>query len=773
MPLQKIHFNPGVVRDLTRYAGEGNWFDCDKIRFRNGMPEKIGGWTRLTSSTYSGECRALFNWNALDGSDYMAVGTAHRYYVEEGGTLYNVTPYRTAEITLGADPLKTGSAGSGEITVTHVAHGASLNDFVAFSGATTVDGVTAAQINLTHQITTLVDSNSYKITTAGAASSGSTSGGGSAVVVRYEINTGLDTGAPGIGWGAGLYGGLSIDYSETTLSSGINTSVATIPLTSASDFETVSTTLSAAFASTDVTASFSDVSSFPDRGSFLVDSERVIYGNKDDDSNTVSDLTRAADGTTKAAHSDGATVTYVGLILIGEELITYPAKSGDSLTSAVREVRGTTAATGSSGASVKEANDFIAWGASASTTVVDGQMLRLWSQDNFGEDLLYNVRDGAIYYWDKTTGTGARGVNLTSVSGSSDCPTVCRQVMVSNNDRHVLAFGCNDIGSGIQDKLLIRWGNQESLTSWTPTTTNTAGDLRINNGSEILAAHETRQEILVWTDASLHSLRYVGPPFTFGQTVVTGTTTLMSPRAMATLNDMTVWMGSNNFYAYDGRTQTLPCSVRSYVFDDINFSERQKIFASTDSQFNEIMWFYVSNGSSEIDKYVVYNTEEKAWYFGSLTRTAWVDRTSRAYPIAANGYDNYLYYHDKGFDDGSTSPVSSITAYVESADFEIGDGDNFQFVRRIIPDLSFLGSTDTTPAATMTLKPRNFPGEDYGTSGSGTMTASQVVDVEQFTTQAFVRLRGRAMAFRVESSGSGIHWRLGVPRIEVRADGRR
>ena len=773
MPLQKIHFNPGVVRDLTRYAGEGNWFDCDKIRFRNGMPEKIGGWTRLTSSTYSGECRALFNWNALDGSDYMAVGTAHRYYVEEGGTLYNVTPYRTAEITLGADPLKTGSAGSGEITVTHVAHGASLNDFVAFSGATPVDGVTAAQINLTHQITTLVDSNSYKITTAGSASSGSTSGGGSAVVVRYEINTGLDTGAPGIGWGAGLYGGLSIDYSETTLSSGINTSVATIPLTSASDFETVSTTLSAAFASTDVTASFSDVSSFPDRGSFLVDSERVIYGNKDDDSNTVSDLTRAADGTTKAAHSDGATVTYVGLILIGEELITYTAKSGDSLTSAVREVRGTTAATGSSGASVKEANDFIAWGASASTTVVDGQMLRLWSQDNFGEDLLYNVRDGAIYYWDKTTGTGARGVNLTSVSGSSDCPTVCRQVMVSNNDRHVLAFGCNDIGSGIQDKLLIRWGNQESLTSWTPTTTNTAGDLRINNGSEILAAHETRQEILVWTDASLHSLRYVGPPFTFGQTVVTGTTTLMSPRAMATLNDMTVWMGSNNFYAYDGRTQTLPCSVRSYVFDDINFSERQKIFASTDSQFNEIMWFYVSNGSSEIDKYVVYNTEEKAWYFGSLTRTAWVDRTSRAYPIAANGDDNYLYYHDKGFDDGSTSPVSSITAYVESADFEIGDGDNFQFVRRIIPDLSFLGSTDTTPAATMTLKPRNFPGEDYGTSGSGTMPASQVVDVEQFTTQAFVRLRGRAMAFRVESSGSGIHWRLGVPRIEVRADGRR
>jgi hypothetical protein len=773
MPLQKLQFRPGVVRDLTRNAGSGNWFDCDKIRFRNGMPEKIGGWTKLTSSTYDGECRALFNWNALDASDYMAVGTAQRYYIEEGGSLYNITPYRTAEITLGANPLKTGSAASGEITVTHTAHGAVLNDFVTFSGAATVDGVTAAQINLTHQITTLIDSNSYKIITDGSASSGSTSGGGSSVVVRYEINTGLDTGAPGVGWGAGLYGGLSIGYSETTLSSDINTSVATIPLTSASDFETVSTTLSAAFASTDVTAFFSDVSSFPDQGSFLVDSERIIYGNRDTSTNTVSDLTRAADGTTKAAHSSGATVTFVGLVLIGTELITYTAKSGDSLTSAVRGVRGTTAAAGSDGDSVKEANDFIAWDGSAATTVAEGQGLRLWSQDNFGEDLLYNVRDGAIYYWDKTTGTNARGVNLTSVSGSSGCPTVCRQVMVSNNDRHVLAFGCNDIGSGTQDKLLIRWGNQESLTDWTPTTANTAGDLRINNGSEILATHETRQEILVWTDASLHSVRYVGPPFTFGQTVVTGTTTLISARAMATLNDTTMWMGSNNFYAYNGRTQTLPCTVRAYVFDDINFSERQKIFASTNSQFNEVMWFYVSNGSSEIDKYVVYNTEEQAWYFGSLARTAWVDRTSRDYPIAANGDDNYLYYHDKGFDDGSTSPVSSITAYIESADFEIGEGDNFQFVRRIIPDLSFIGSTNDAPVATMTLKPRNFPGEDYGTSGSGSVTASQVVDVEQFTNQAFIRLRGRAMAFRVESSGSGIHWRLGAPRIEVRPDGRR
>ena len=773
MALQNLQFRPGVVRDLTRYAGDGNWFDCDKIRFRNGMPEKIGGWTRLTSSTYAGECRALFNWNALDGSDYMAVGTAQRYYIEQGGALYNITPYRTGEITLGANPLKTGDASTGEITVTHTAHGAVVNDFVTFSGATTVDGITAVQINTTHQVTTLVDSNSYKITTAGSATSGDATGGGSAVVVRYEINTGLDVSVGGVGWGAGLYGGLTIDYSETTISSDINNSVTTIPLTSASDFETASTTLSAAFTSSDATASFADVSSFPNEGTFLVGSERIIYGSRDTTTNVVSDLTRGADGTTAASHSTSAAVTYVGLILIGEELITYTAKSSNDLTSAVRGVRGTTAAAASSGAAVKEAHSFIGWGASAATAISASQSLRLWTQDNFGEDLLYNDRDSAIYYWDKSTGLNARGVNLTSLSGSSGCPTISRQVMVSNNDRHVLAFGCNEIGSSTQDKLLIRWGDQESLIDWTPTATNTAGDIRLNNGSEIIAAHETRQEVLVWTDMSLHSLRYIGPPFTFGQTVVTGTTTLASPRAMATLNDTTMWMGSNNFYLYDGRTQTLPCTVRSYVFDDINLEERGKIFACTNSQFNEIIWFYVSDDATEIDRYVVYNAEEKAWYFGGLTRTAWADRTTRDYPIAANSGDQYLYYQEKGFDDGSTTPASAITAYIESADFGLGDGDNFQFVRRIIPDLSFIGSTNDAPVATMTLKPRNFPGENYGTSGSGAITASQVIDVEQFTTQAFIRLRGRAMAFRIESSGSGIHWRLGAPRIEVKPDGRR
>ena len=768
MSLQKLQFNPGIIRDQTREAGQGAWFDCDKVRFRNGMPEKIGGWSKLTTDAYSGTCRALFNWVVLDGTNYMAVGTSDRYYLENGGSLNNITPYRTANITLGANPLKTGAAGSGEITVTDVAHGALNGTYVVISGAATVDGVTDVQINQEHKIT-LIDANSYKITTSGSASSGSTAGGGSSVVVRYEINAGNESTVSSTGWGAGFFGGISTSYSENTLSSGVDDSVTTIPLTSASDFEVASTTLSSAVAVTDVTISLASVSGIPDRGTILVDSERILYGSRDTSANTISDITRGFDGTTNAAHSSGA---FVGLVLIGTELITYTAKSGNSLTSAVRGVRGTTAAAHDSGDAVKEANDFTGFG-SPSLAIVQGQALRLWSQDNYGEDLLFNARDLGVFYWDRTTGITAHGINISDISGSSGAPTVSRQIMVSNNDRHVIAFGCNAIGETLQDKLLIRWADQESLIDWTPTTTNTAGDLRLNSGSEIVAAFETRQEILVWTDSSLNSMRYVGPPFTFGQSLIASATTIMSPRSIATINDATFWMGFDNFYMYNGRVQTIPCQVRSFVFEDINFERRLKVFAGTIAQFNEVIWFYPSESASEPDKYVIYNMEESVWYFGSLSRTAWVDRTVRNYPIAANPGDDNLYYHELGLDDGSTSPPTGITAYVESADFELGDGDSFQFIRKIIPDLSFFGSTESAPVASMTLKPRNFPGEAYGTSGTGTVTASQTVDVEQFTSEAFVRLGGRAMAFGVESTGVGRHWRLGAPRIEVRADGRR
>ena len=619
--LQKLIFKPGINHDQTRYAADGGWFDCDKIRFRSGLPEKIGGWTAYSGLTTDGITWALFNFVALDGSNYMSIGTNLRYYIEEGGALNNITPIRRTA-SLGANPIATGSAGSGVVSITDTDHGAVENDFVTISGATTTDGVTAAQLNTTHQIVTISSSSVYTVDTGGSASSGSTSGGGSSVTAQYEINTGLDTVVVGTGWGAGLWGRLT-------------------------------------------------------------------------------------------------------------------------------------------------------WGSYAATVVTDSDSFRLWSQDSFGEDLIFNVRDGGVYYWDKSDGLSARGVALSSESGASDVPTIARQVMVSNNDRHVLAFGCNDRGATTQDKLLIRWSDQENAVDWSPTTTNTAGDIRLNNGSEIITAHETRQEILVWTDATLNSLRFVGPPFTFGQNVIDGNTSIIAPNAVASLDEATFWMGNNNFYVYSGRVDTLPCSVRRYVFNDLNVNQKGKIFAGTNKEFNEIIWFYPSSSSSEVDRYVMFNTQDKIWYYGTLARTAWIDKTVRAYPIASNPSDKKLYNHEIGQDDGTTTPVTAIDAHVESADFELGEGDTFQFVSRVIPDVSFVGSEAESPAVTMKLKPRNFPGSSFGTESSSSVTATTKVDVEQFTEQAFIRLRGREMALRIESSDTGVQWKLGVPRIEVRPDGRR
>jgi hypothetical protein len=363
-------------------------------------------------------------------------------------------------------------------------------------------------------------------------------------------------------------------------------------------------------------------------------------------------------------------------------------------------------------------------------------------------------------------------VELSSLSGSSGCPTAARVVLVSDNDRHVVALGTTDRSTGDFDPLLIRWGDQESLTQWTPATTNTAGDLRINNGSEIITALENRQEILVWTDRSLHSLRFVGSPFIFGQTLLSQNVTIIGPNAHVAVGDTAFWMGTNNFYAYDGRVTTIPCSVRNFVFQNMNFGQRNKFFAGSNYEFGEVMWFYVSSDATEIDRYVIYNFVEKAWYTGSLERTAWLDRSQREFPNATSS-DGFLYEHDNGFDDGSQNPPAAITAFIESSDFEIGDGDRLQFASRVIPDLSFNGSSASAPVATFSFRPRNFPGDSFGTSSSSSVTASQTVDVEQFTDQAFIRLRSREMAVKVESTAAGVFWRLGAPRIDVRPDGRR
>ena len=416
------------------------------------------------------------------------------------------------------------------------------------------------------------------------------------------------------------------------------------------------------------------------------------------------------------------------------------------------------------------------WGSDGERTLSD--IMRLWSHDNFGEDLLINPRDGSIYYWDSSADTlgSSRATELKDVSGAdSTTPTVAKQVMVDPNV-HVIVFGCDpESAIGTQDPLLIRFSDQGTVTTWQSLATNSAGDLRITSGSEIVQAVKTRQQIIVFTDVSLHTLQFLGPPFTFGLNLVSENITIMGPNAAKSVDDFVFWMGAEDFYAYDGRIQKVPCTVQSYVFDDFNLEQKEKVFAALNSSFNEVWWFYPSGDASEIDRYVIYNYAEKSWAVGTLSRTAWIDRGIFNYPLATDS-NGVLYEHENGLNDGSTSPSSAINAHIESSQIDIGDGENFLFLDRLIPDITFNGSTDSSPAATFTLKTRNFPGGNYLQSDDSSVeqsVAETSTVVEQFTDQAFVRLRGRSFALKVASSQTGIQWRLGTPRVQIRPDGRR
>jgi hypothetical protein len=409
------------------------------------------------------------------------------------------------------------------------------------------------------------------------------------------------------------------------------------------------------------------------------------------------------------------------------------------------------------------------WGSGAGSLA--GQTLRLWFADDFGEDLICNIADGAIYYWDATGTTSSRAVLLSSLSGASDVPTIARKTLVSEVDRHVLAFGCNPVGSADQDPLLIRWSSQESVTDWTPTATNTAGDLRLSQGSEIMTAVRTSRQILVWTDHTLHSVQFTGAPYVFGTALLADNVRIAGPNVAISVNDLVFWMGQENFYVYDGRIQPIPCSVREYVFNNINPQQSFKFFAGSLASQTEVWWYYCSAGSSEIDRYVVYNYGQQIWYYGTLSRTAWNDRAAgqRSYPQSAST-DYYLYNHEYGLDDGSTAPASAVPAYIQSADFDIGDGDQFMLIRRVIPDLSFDGSTDATPAVTMSMQSRDFNGKAVTETVSGSVEESSS---DIYTNQVFLRARGRSMNFKISNADTGVNWRLGTPRLDARPDGRR
>jgi len=641
MPLTKLQFRPGVNRETTSYSNEGGWFDCDKVRFRFGTPEKIGGWEKLSGQSFLGTARALHPFVALDGTSFLGVGTHLKYYLEEGGGFNDITPLR---VTTAAGAATFAAAnGSSTITVTDANHGANENDFVTFSGAVSLGGViTAAVLNQEYQIFNIVNTSSYQIKARAVATvaqitvdgqytptlivaNGSDTGnGGGSVVCKYQIVTGLDTTVSGTGWGAGTYS------------------------------------------------------------------------------------------------------------------------------------RGT-------------------WGSGASLTAV-GDILRIWTHDNFGEDLIINVRDGGIYYWDKSTSSApfARAVALSDLAGAdATTPTVAKQVLISDRDRHVIVFGCDAQNNiGVQDPLLIRFSDQENPLVWTAQPTNTAGDLRIGTGSEIITAVETRQQILVFTDRSLHAMQYLGPPFTFGISLISENITIASPLSAIAVDDSVYWMGEEEFYVYTGQVQKLPCSVRSYVFGDFNTSQIEKVTAAVNSSFSEIWWFYPSAGSETNDKYVIFNYQEQAWYYGTIARSAWIDRGIAQYPISA-GLDGYLYYHEFGQDDGSVNPPAAIPSFIESSQMSIGAGDNFVFLSRLIPDVTFDGSSSPTPSVSMTLETRQFPGTAYTGTKSNTVQRSATVPVEQFTDQVFVRLRGRSFAFKIDSTDTGVEWRLGTPRVDLRPDGRR
>ena len=412
------------------------------------------------------------------------------------------------------------------------------------------------------------------------------------------------------------------------------------------------------------------------------------------------------------------------------------------------------------------------WG-SGSTTTVPGAQLRIWSQDNYGEDLIICVQDGGIYYWDKSGGLAARAVALEDLAGAQAAPTVAKTVIVSERDRHVIAFGCDpETDPGVQDPLVIRFSDQENPAEWRALPTTTAGELRIGTGSEIIGAIQTKQQIVVFTDVSVHAMQYIGDPFTFGLQEVSSSVSIISPNAMAAVGDTVFWMGKNEFYAYDGAVVQIPCDVKEYVFSNINIQQQLKVYAGHSSSFSEVWWFYPSSDSEENDSYVVYNYEQKVWYYGTMARTAWQDRNVLSFPTAISP-DGYVYYHENGLNDGSQNPPTALTPYIESSVIDMGDGDQFMFATRVIPDLTFRNSTNAAPTATMTIKARNFPGGAYFASDADPVTKTASLPVEQFTNELYVRLRGRSMSMRIESNQTDTAWRLGDPRLDLRTDGRK
>ena len=701
MPLQKILFKPGVNKENTRYTTEGGWYEADKVRFRQGNPEVIGGWNPLSISTFLGVCRSLWNWVLLDGRNIIGVGTNLKFYLESGGTYNDITPLR-ASSTINNNPFAA-TNGSATITVTDTSHGASTGDFVTFSGAVGLGGnITATVLNADYQITVLT-ANTYTFTasaTANASDVSGSPGGGASVVAAYQISVGPAIQIPLVGWGAGGWG-------LGTWGNGVGSTVA-LRLWSQQNF-----------------------------GEDLVFNPRgggLYYWDAGGGLTSRGVLLNSLGGTVSFTNASPTVVTSTVLYTEGAAL----QFSGGSLPT----------------------------GVSAATTYYVFEV----------NGLTFKLLDsaGAVV---GTSGSGTGAVSLIV-----DVPTTLNSLAVSDTSRFVITFGCNDYNSATLDPMLIRWSAQDDPFNWTPDPTNQAGFIRISHGSEIIATVQTRQEIIVFTDSAVYSLQYLGPPYVWAPQLLGDNISIMGPNAAVIASGIVYWMGVDKFYSYDGRVQTLNCDLRRFVFSDLNQDQGLQVFAGTNEGFNEVWWFYCSANSTAIDKYVIYNYVEKIWYYGTMSRTAWLDSGLQSYPIAANYFTDTttgnLINHETGLNDNTTGTAVAIDAYISSSEFDIGDGHNFGFVWRVLPDLTFENATSTPagalPAVAMTL-------QGLANSGSGvTSTASQPVSkvstyviTEEFTGQIYTRMRGRQLIFKISSNQVNTCWQLGAPRIDIRPDGRR
>lgn len=701
MPLKKILLKSGVNKENTRYTNENGWYVSDKVRFRQGTPEKIGGWRRISQAVYLGICRSLWNWVTLSNSNLLGVGTNLKYYIEQGGAYSDITPIRlTQSVTFAA---VTTAPYSSTITVTSANHGAITGDFVTFSGAVSLGGnITAAVLNQQYQIDSVPTLNTFTITAkdpgTGAAVTSNASdigNGGGSSVGAFQVNTGPGVAqVPLVGWGAGAWGS----------------------------------------GSWGVTPQVTDPLRIWNAGNW---GEDLVFGPR-----TAGlyywDATNGLASRGVALNSLGGTVT-----------LTIASPCVITLSNVLAE-----------GTAIK-----LATTGALPTGLTAGTTYYLINVDGVTANLSTSPTGSAINTSGSQSGT-------QSISTLVDVPTVQYNMLVSDASRFLLLFGTTDYGSTTADPMLIRWGNQESLVDWVPSPLNQAGSLRLSHGSQIIAVQQTRQEVLVWTDAALFSLQYLGPPIVWGSQILGDNISIAGPNATAIASGVTYWMGVDKFYVYNGRVQTLRCDLRRYIFNDINKYQNFQIFAGTSEGFNEVWWFYCSANSTTVDRYVVYNYAEDVWYYGTMARTAWSDSGIRAYPQAAT-YNYNIVDHEYGVDDNETGTTLPITAYIESAEFDIEDGQNFGFVWRMVPDLTFDGSTATTPQVTMTLYGMNGSGSGFNTEAAKAVARTSTVTIEQFTNIIYTRIRGRQMIMKIGSDGIGTTWQLGAPRIDIRQDGRR